>query len=440
MPFLRKLGVREEESAAVGWSWLFFFTVLSAYYVIRPIRDDIGVASGVETLPWLFTGSLVGMLLANPLFAFVAARLRREWSVSLAYGFFALNLLAFFAVLDTSAPGRGIWTGRVFFVWTSVFNIFVVTIFRTVMVDVFSDDQGRRLFGLIGAAGTIGSITGSALTSWLVAPLGAANLLLVSAALLQVAAFSARRLFRLAARAGGRTTDSAAVDRTAGIGGGAWEGARRALTDRRFLNITLHMLFFTVLTTFLYFEQAALVDQAIADRTVRTRFFANIDLIVNLLALVTQTFATGWFIRLFGLTAALLFLPIVSVAGFGLLALVPTVTVLMVFQVVRRAGNFAVNQPAREVLFTVVPPRDRYKTKSFIDTFVYRAGDQLGAWAYAPMAAIGFGTTGISLVAIALGIASAVNALWLGRQHDAHRAAAGERPAEPGSQVERTLT
>jgi AAA family ATP:ADP antiporter len=211
-------------------------------------------------------------------------------------------------------------------------------------------------------------------------------------------------------------------DREAGLGGSVWEGARRTFTDRRFAGITLHMLFFTVLTTFLYFQQAALVDQAIADRTARTRFFANIDLIVNVLALVTQTLATGWFIRLFGVTAALVFLPIVSVAGFGVLAMAPTVTVLMVFQVLRRAGNFAVNQPAREVLFTVVPPRDRYKTKSFIDTFVYRAGDQIGAWSYAPMAAAGLGVTGISIVAAVLGLASIVNAAWLGRRHEGQAA------------------
>lgn len=413
---LRNLGVRREESAAVVWSWLFFFAVLSAYYVIRPIRDELGVASGVDSLPWLFSGSLAGMLLANPLFSFVAARLSRPRFVSLSYGFFALNLLIFFTVFRAGSTGPDISAGRVFYIWTSVFNMFVVSIFWSVMADVFSAEQGRRLFGIIAAAGTIGSITGAALTSWLVAPIGTANLLLVSAALLQVAAIAARRLFRFASRGQGGQARIGDAEQAAGIGGTAWEGARRSFADPYFLNVTLHMVLFTVLTTFLYFQQATLVDQAITDRTERTQFFANIDLVVNLIALATQMFATGWFIRAFGVTAALAFLPVASVIGFGSLALVPTVGVLMGFQIVRRAGNFAINRPAREVLFTAASPRDRYKTKSFIDTFVYRAGDQIGAWAYAPLVAAGLGITGTSIVAGALGVLSTFNAIWLGRK------------------------
>lgn len=419
MRFLaRKLGLHEHEATAVGWSWLFFFSVLSAYYVIRPIRDDMGVASGVATLPWLFTGSLLGMLVANPPFAWLAARFPRRRFVSWAYRFFALNLVLFFLVIRGATGADHVWAGRLFFIWTSVFNMFVVSIFWSVMADVFTADQGKRLFGLVGAAGTVGSISGSALTSSLVGSLGAANLLLISAVLLEVAALSARRLFVLAAGTGSRAVPArlSAEEQVVGVGGSVWDGMRRTLTTPYFLNISLHMLLFTVLTTFLYFQQAALVDAAIADRAARTRFFANIDVIVNLLTLVTQTVATGWCIRVFGLMTALLFLPVLSLAGFGLLGLIPTTTILMGFQVVRRAGNFAVNRPAREVLFTVVPPVDRYKTKGFIDTVVYRAGDQIGAWAYAPMAALGLGIPGVSAVAAGLSVVSIVNAWWLGRR------------------------
>jgi len=418
MPFLlRRLGVRADEAAAVGWSWLFFFCVLSAYYVLRPIRDNMGVEGGVENLPWLFTGSLVGMLVANPPFAWLAARLPRARFITTVYRFFALNLLVFFAVLQLTGPDQQVWAGRAFFVWTSVFNMFVVSMFWSVMVDAFSAEQGQRLFGLVGGAGTIGAITGSALTSMLVAPLGAANLMLVSVALLEVAALSARRMMGYAAsHEAGHAVRVSAAEQSAGMGGSAWEGMRRTLTSPYFVNITVHMLLFTILTTFLYFQQATLVDQSMTDRAVRTRFFANIDLLVNLITLATQTLATGWFIRAFGVTAALVFLPALSLAGFGLLGLAPTIGILMGFQVIRRAGNFAVNRPAREVLFTVVPAADRYKTKGFIDTFVYRAGDQIGAWAYAPMAALGLGIPGISAVACGLAVVSVINAAWLGRR------------------------
>lgn len=414
---LHKLGIRRQEATAVLWSWLFFFCVLSAYYVLRPIRDDMGVAGGVDNLPWLFTGSLTGMLLANPPFAFLAARLPRRTFVSAAYRFFSLNLIGFFAVLHLAGPDQQVWVGRAFFVWTSVFNMFVVSIFWSVMADAFTADQGKRLFGLVGAAGTLGAISGAATTSLLIAPLGPMSLMLVSVGLLEVAALSARRLLRFAAAgADGATARVSEAEQARGMGGSAWEGMRRTFTSAYFVNITIHMLLFTVLTTFLYFQQAALVDQTFTDRAARTRFFANIDLLVNLITLTTQTLATGWFIRTLGMVAALAFLPALSVAGFTVLGAAPTVGVLMAFQVLRRSGNFAVSRPAREVLFTVVSAEDRYKTKGFIDTFVYRAGDQLGAWAYVPMAAMGLGVPGISAVAAVLAIGSVANAVWLGRR------------------------
>ena len=191
----RLVEVRPGELAAVGWSWLFFFSVLSAYYVIRPIRDEMGVAGGVENLPWLFAGSLTGMLLLNPPFAYLVGRMPRQRFVSFGYRFFAVNLVGFFVALTLGGPAADLWTGRVLFVWTSVFNMFVVSIFWSVMADVFSAAQGKRLFGFIGAGGTIGGIAGAGLTSSLVGLLGAANLLLVSAVLLEIAALSARRLF-----------------------------------------------------------------------------------------------------------------------------------------------------------------------------------------------------------------------------------------------------
>jgi AAA family ATP:ADP antiporter len=423
----RLVDVRRVEVAAVAWSWLFFFSVLSAYYVIRPISDEIGVAGGVENLPWLFAGSLIGMLVLNPPFAWLVARMPRPRFVSLGFRFFALNLVAFFAALTWAEPGAQVWVGRVLFVWTSIFNMFVVSIFWSVMADVFSAAEGKRLFGVIGAGGTLGGITGAAITSGLVGLLGAATLLLVSAALLEVAALAARRLFarhRLdrAASAGSQP------DVTTAIGGSAWEGMQRALSNPYLLSVTLNMLLFTLLTTFLYFQQATIVADAIVDRTERTRFFANVDLAVLLLTLATQIFATGRAVKRWGVTAALAFLPVMSIVGFGILALTPTIAVLMGFQVLRRAGNFAVARPAREVLFTVVAPTDRYKAKTFIDTVVYRAGDQLGAWAHAALGALGLGIGGISVVAIGLAILSTANAVWLGRRM--HRLSSGAPEAD----------
>jgi AAA family ATP:ADP antiporter len=410
----RLVPIEPRERAAVSWSWAFFFSVLTAYYVIRPIRDDMGVASGVENLPWLFTGTLVSMAAVNPIFGFLAARMARARVVSLGYRFFAANLVAFFLLFRFVTGEHGIWAGRVFFVWTAVFNMFAVSMFWSVMTDVFSAAQGKRLFGFIGAGGTLGSIAGSSLTSGLVGIVGAANLLLVSAALLEVAAFAARRIFGESKEKLSGTEAAAASESP--LGGRAWDGFQRTASDSYLRAIALHLVLYTVLTTFLYFQQAVIVDAAIADRVARTRFFANVDLTVNLITLTTQSLATGHLVRLFGLSSALAFLPALSLAGFAALGFAPGISVLMAFQVLRRSSEFAIARPAREVLFTVAERPDRYKAKNFIDTFVYRAGDQIGAWSYALLAALGLSVSGVSAVAVGIACFAFALALWLGRR------------------------
>lgn len=422
--------IHPHEVVVVGWSWLFFFCVLTAYYVIRPIRDDMGVAGGVQNLPWLFTGTLAGMALANPAFGFVATRLSRPRFVSAAYRFFAVNLVVFFVAFSTIPEADAVWAGRLFFVWTAVFNMFVVSIFWSVMTDTFAASQGARLFGFIGAGGTIGALTGSGLTSVLVGVAGPANLLLVSVVLLEVAAFSARRILATAVRPAPDATRDVSVGRP--LGGRAWDGFARTAANPYLRGIAIHLVLFTVLSTLLYFQQASIVDAAITDRAERTRFFANIDLAVNAITLATQAFATGRLVRRFGLTTTLAFLPALSLAGFLVLGAAPTIAVLMLFQVLRRSSEFAIARPSREVLFTVAEREDRYKAKNFIDTFVYRAGDQVGAWFYAGLAAVGLGVSGISGVGALLAAVSIVVASWLGRQYrlgpDRHP---GTLPARP---------
>jgi AAA family ATP:ADP antiporter len=325
----------------------------------------------------------------------------------------------FYLLFRFVVPAAHVWLGRVFFVWVAVFTLFANSIFWSVMTDAFSTAQGKRLFGFIGVGGTIGAITGSSITSTLVGVIGPANLLLVSAALLEVSGLAARRVFRTSVRA----DDDPPPEESAILGGQAWDGFSRTLSHPYLRGIAGHLLLFTTLTTFLYFQQATIVDAAIADRVERTQFFANVDLMVNLLAVATQSFATGHLLRVLGLSAALAFLPALSLVGFIALGAAPTVGVLMAFQIARRAGEFAVAKPAREVLFTAAPRPDRYKAKNFIDTFVYRAGDQLSAWAYSALVAAGLTVAGTSAVAVALALVSIALAVWLGRRqvHEARQ-------------------
>jgi AAA family ATP:ADP antiporter len=407
------IDVRPDELRALGWSWLYIFSVLFSYYILRPIRDEMGVAGGVENLQWLFTGTLLGMIAVNPPFAALVARLPRQKFIALSYRFFLANLLLFALLLHWAGAEQSIWIGRVFFVWTSIFNLFVVSVFWALMVDVFDAEQGKRLFGFIAAGATLGGIVGSSLTALLAKQVPATYLLLASAALLEIAVFAVRRLSGLsdALRRTPTANSEAAV-----IGGSAFSGLKHALSSPYLINVGVYILFFTVTSTFLYFQQAEIARQGFTDRGARTAFFARVDLWVNVLTLGAQLFLTGRVLRLIGVALTLALLPLLSTFGFGTLALAPTIAVLVAYQVIRRACNFAFARPTREVLFTVVPREDKYKAKSFIDTVIYRLGDQVGAWSYAGLGLLGFGMTGIALAAVPLSLAWLVNGLWLGRK------------------------
>jgi len=411
----RFLDVRPTEIRALGWSWLYIFSVLSSYYILRPVRDDMGVAGGIENLPWLFTGTLAGMIAVNPPFAALVARLPRVRFIAIAYRFFISNLLIFAVLLNAASAEQNIWLGRVFFIWTSIFNLFVVSVFWALMVDVYDSEQSKRLFGFIAAGATLGGIVGSSITASLAKQVSPVYLLLISAALIEIAVFGVRRLSRLSQalhRQPAMRSDQAL------IGGSVFSGVTHALKSPYLINVSVYILLFTITSTFLYFQQAEIARQSFADRGARTAFFARIDLWVNILTLGAQLFLTHRLLRRVGVAVTLAILPALSILGFGTLASMPTIAVLVGYQVLRRAGNFAFARPTREVLFTVVPREDKYKAKSFIDTVVYRLGDQVGAWSYAGLGLLGFGMTGIALVAVPISCAWLVNGWWLGRKQE----------------------
>jgi AAA family ATP:ADP antiporter len=415
----RVVDAREGEVAAVVWSCAYFFFVLSSYYVLRPIRDEMGVAGGIQNLAWLFLATLVGMLLIHPVFTALVARLPRRRFVPLIYRFFILNLVVFFVLFRVADAAQAVWVGRVFFIWTSIFNLFVVSVFWSLMADLYRPSQSQRLFGLVAVGGTLGAVLGASITSGLSYFLSAASLLLVSALLLEVAARSARALDgqeENVARAASSDEMTSARQPAAVIGGGVLEGMRDVVRSPYLLGIAVLMLLFTITSTFLYFQQADIIS-AVRDRQARTRLFANIDLAVNVLTLVTQVFLTGRVLRWLGVGVALAFLPVLTLVGYGILATAPVVGVLVVFQVLRRAGNFAIQRPAREVLYTVLPRTEKYKAKNFNDTFVYRLGDQAGAWSYTAIAWLGFGLSGLALTMVPLSAAWLLLALWLGARH-----------------------
>ena len=411
----RFIDVRPVEMRALGWSWLYIFCVLSSYYILRPIRDEMGVAGGVENLQWLFTGTLLGMLVVNPPFAALVAKLPRVRFIALTYRFFIVNLLIFILLFHMATVAQHVWVGRVFFIWTSVFNLFVVSVFWALMVDVFDSEQGKRLFGFIAAGATLGGIAGSTITASLAKDVPATYLLLGSAALLEAAVFSVRRLSRLSDALHQRP---AARNDGGLIGGNMLSGLTHAFKSPYLINVSVYILLFAITSTFLYFQQLEIARLSFSERGARTAFFARIDLFVNILTLIAQLFLTARVLRIIGVALTLAILPALSIVGFGTLAVAPTIAVVVVYQVLRRAGNFAFARPSREVLFTVVPREDKYKAKSFIDTVIYRTGDQVGAWSFAALSFLGLAMTGVAIVAVPISIAWLLNALWLGRKQE----------------------
>lgn len=402
--------VEPGEGRALMWSFAYFFVLLCSYYIIRPMRDEMGILGGVENLQWLFTGTLLAMTVAIPLFGWVSSRFPRRQFLPYVYLFFIATLLLFYLLMAEGVVQTTI--ARAFFIWSSVFNLFVVSVFWSFMTDLYSDSQSRRLFGFIAAGGTLGALTGPALTALLVQSVGARNLLLLSALFLSLAIVCIARLSRWS---NSRTTVSEPQDNEK-IGGSVWSGVTLVLRSPYLLGICILMLLFTTLATFLYFMQAQIIRDAFEDSAQRTAVFASIDFAVNALTLITQLFLTSRLIKWFGLAVVLAVIPLLLAIGFSILGLAPVLAVLLTVQVIRRAGNYAVMRPAREMLYVVLSREKKYKAKNFIDTFVYRSGDAISAWVYAGMRSLGLGLSSIAFVAVPLALLWAWVAFGLGRQ------------------------
>jgi AAA family ATP:ADP antiporter len=415
----RVVDVEPHEVRAMLASAVFFFCALASWFVLRPLRDAVAAGTTPTQLSWLFVGTLTTTLVANPLFWALVVRFPPRKFIPYAYQAIVASLLVFYVLLRLGRGHDGgaldVWTGRAFFVWTSMFTLFVTSLFWCFMADVFRSEQAKRLFGFIGVGGTLGSVAGSAATAVLAKSIGDVNLLLVSCVLLELAVVAVAR-FPLPGTAPERAGDPdrrAQLSQVAqlqgrAVGGNLWAGFTHTVKSPYLLGIAVFLVLFTIGSTFLYFEQSSIVGATFTDRATRTAVLARVELLVQVLTVLTQIFLTGRIIRWFGLVSALAFLPVVSMLGFGALASVPVFGALAAFVVLRRAGNFALTNPGMEVLFTVVPREDKYKAKSFIETFVYRGGDQLGAWTFAGLTALGLGLSAISWVAVPM------SAVWLG--------------------------
>lgn len=371
--------IRREEVAPALASALAFFFILTALMVLRPARDALGMERGIEAIRWLFIGTAVVTLAVNPLFGLLVSRTRRLVFITATYLFFGVSLLGFYLVLVAAPQAIGEVSGMVFFVWYSVFNLFATMVFWALMADRFALDQSKRLFGVISVGGTLGAIAGPWLASRLAEPLGTAGLLPVSATLLALAVVAAWAVARLQPRRVEVAADAGAspvVDERAVIGGSAWEGFRAVFRSPYLLGISAYVLILTVIGTFIYFTRLQMVAALGEDLDMRTGVFARLDFYTQLTTLVLQALVAGHLMKRLGVHVTLALLPATAILGFAGLALTASLVTLTIFQAAFSAVQRSLTRPARETLFTVVPREDKYKSKAFIDTFVYRGGDR----------------------------------------------------------------
>jgi AAA family ATP:ADP antiporter len=449
--FGRVVSVKPHEVGGLLASFLTVFCMFTGYSVLRPVRETMGITQGVANLPYLFWATFAGMLLVQPLYGWLTSRYRRTTFLPWVYLFFALNLVGFWVWFGVQADHT--WIARTYYVWLSVFNLFVVAVFWSLMADVFTREQAGRMFAFIAAGISTGGLVGPLLTTQLAERIGTINLLLVAVAMLGLSIVFMLRVIawqRQWGETGGAAAAAAAADsavasmtatgaQAAGpgasgsptataaarredidrpLGGSAWAGFRQVVSSPYLVLIALFVFLLTWISTFLYLEQAALVEKTFASRDARTEFFGRIDFWVQALSLALQTLLFSRLFKRFGFGVLLLSMPVLMTLGYAAFALAPTFAVFVVVMMIRRIGEYGITRPCRDMLWTIVPRAEKYKAKSLVDTFVYRGGDAISASVHKLLTTFGgLGTSGVAWFGAATAIVWAAVAFALARRN-----------------------
>jgi AAA family ATP:ADP antiporter len=413
----RVLGAKPGEFAAAAWSFTYFFCILGSYYMLRPVREAMAVTSGPETIPYLFAGTFVTMLAITPVFGWIASRYPRKTFLPWVYYFFIINILIFWALFSYAIANEldYVWLSRVFFVWISVFNLFVVSVFWSFMADLFTREQARRLFGMIAAGGSIGALLGGIATRSLVISIGFENLFPFSAFLLLVSVWCVHRLRRWVADQN-EHPDDLSVSSAKPLGGSPFAGITHVFQSPYFLSIAAKSVLASLLGTALYMFTAQMVQAEFANANERTQFFSDVNNATNAIALILQLVVVKQAVSRLGIGITLSLMPVLSIVGFAILALDPTLAVVAILTVARRSIGFGFSKPTSDMLYSVVTPEEKYKVKNFVDTVVYRGGDVIGTWSVRSMVAA-FGIAGTAFAMLPFAAIWTGIALWLGREY-----------------------
>ena len=412
--FAALFNVRPHETPVVMAGLVMFFLLFAGYFMLRPIRETMGVAGGVDNLQWLFTGTFVATLAVLPAYGWIASKVSRRRIVPWVFGVVVASLLGYGGAM--LARPDDVWLARTFYIWVSVINLLMISLAWSVLADVMDSHEAKRLFALIAGGASLGGLVGPLLTTLLVKPLGHGGLMVLSAVLIGASAATATWLHRWRDRhplpAGAMSSDQ----RRRPLGGNPFAGATAVFRSPYLLGIAFFVLLLATVTTFLYFEQAKLVAERFADKEEQTRVFGLIDTVVQTLAILSQLFITGRIAQRLGVGVLLVAVPMIVAAGFLWLALAPVFAVFAVVMVVRRAGEYAFVRPGREMLYTVVPAEQKYKAKNFIDTVVYRGGDALSGWVKRALDVLAEHPAAAMFIGAGVAVAWAVTGAALGRR------------------------
>src|SRR4051812_11076474 len=413
------------ELRSATWSAALHGMALGSWYFIRPVRDDIG-AQYNTLLTQLTTATFLVMLVAMPLYASIVKRATRRQLVPGVYGFFAVTLTIFWLTLRGAPLGTHVWIERSFYVWASVFSLFLVSVLWGLFADVFTQAQGKRLFGYIAAGGSLGGVLGSTAASLVLSPPAALrsmkmshpSMLLVAAITLVLSTFAVRFVRAVRGPSGVEAPQQPPPPPDEQpIRGSVWQAMLAPFQSPYLFGICAYLFLYSLTSTLLSFQQAHIVASAISNRDARAALFARMDLIVNVVTLLAQLFLASRAMLKLGIALTLCITPALTVGGFLLLAASPVLMIVVSFQVLRRIANFAFSRPAREVLFTIVPREDKYKAKAFIDTFIYRGGDTVSAWTYSSLEWLGLHLPGMSLAATCFSFGWLAVGWVLGKSH-----------------------
>jgi len=410
---LTKVEPNEQQATILSFLWVFF--VMSAWYILRPVRDALSSDWTDEQLSWLWTSTFLFSAIAVSIYGAVISRVRFNRIVPGVYVFFALSFIGFY-IAGATLSGNDI-VNRIYYVWTSVFGLFHLSVFWTFMSGLYNKEQAKRLFGVIAVGSSMGAIAGPAFVSVFADNIGSLNMLIVSAVLLLVPVPIMSRLDSLRSSALGNEDGAADLLRGNRLGVNPFSGFTRFVSSPYLLWIGLFILLYVTMSTFLYFE----IRKPLGDleQIRRAQIWANIDLAVNLLAAATALLATGRLATRLGMPKTLALVPAIMVVAWTVVVVNPAALTVFVVQVIRRAGNYAITRPGREMLFTLVDNETRFKAKPVIDTVVYRGGDVATAWFYTSIVSVfGLGLAGVAVVGAVIAAAWAAVGMYLGRQYD----------------------